>query len=646
VVPAFGDKRGDKDTDFNDMMIALGIEAVKQAFDNAIAPEEFEDEDDEDDPKKERDKQALVLLKMLPPTTPHGGLFRTRDQVGYADIVVGEHRETMKIRSTSFRRWLVHQFYLKTEGSASGEAVRSAIELVEAKAQFNPEVPVRDIFVRVGEHAGKIYIDLCDDQWRAVEIDSDGWRIVTDAPVRFRRAPAMLPLPEPIHGGSVDKLRPFVNVKSDDDFIMLVAWTLAALRNIGPYAILKIWGESGSAKSTLVEFIRNLIDPHKVVRRRLPKDDRDLAIAANNAHVLSFDNVSHIQQWLSDALCNLSTGGGSATRSLYTDSDETLFDAIRPIVLNGVTNFITQHDFAERTVELELKIIPKKKRRLEKQLKEMFERERPAILGALLQAMAHGLKHLPQTESAASWGRMADFECWVSACEGAFWKPGTFAQAYKANRSKVTTGQIEDDPVAAAITAFMTEEHDEWIGTTGDLLAQLTSNVGEQQAQAKIWPKEPRGLTSCLQNARAALRKVGITIGCQKKRSTSRGRLLILKYGGGSKKVPGQPSVPSVPSVDSKSNGLKTEGRAEDRMRVAPGARSQRAGALADPQSSRSRPSVSNTLKSNKTEGAERTEGRPGTFKERTPTPYPVNRRGREADIMERARRKRNKPGR
>jgi hypothetical protein len=139
------------------------------------------------------------------------------------------------------------------------------------------------------------------------------------------------------------------------------------------------------------------------------------------------------------------------------------------------------------------------------------------------------------------------------------------------------------------------------------------------------------------------LRKIGITIGYRKKRSTSRGRLLILKYGGGSKKVPGQRSVPSVPSVDSKFNGLETEGRAEDRMRVAPGAHSQRTGALADPQSSRSRPSVSNTLKSNKTEGTERTEGRPGTFKERTPTPYPVNPLGRAQHIKLTARRKRNK---
>src|SRR5262249_43833709 len=150
-------------------------------------------------------------------------------------------------RSTSFRRWLVHQFFLKTGESPTGEAVRAAVEMIEARAQFGEDIPVRQVNVRVGGHAGKIYIDLCDDEWRAVEIGVDGWRIVTDPPVRFRRAPGMLPLPEPTRGGSVDKLRSFVNVKSDDDFVLLVSFILAALRDRGPYPILKAWGEPGAA---------------------------------------------------------------------------------------------------------------------------------------------------------------------------------------------------------------------------------------------------------------------------------------------------------------------------------------------------------------------------------------------------------------
>jgi hypothetical protein len=218
-----------------------------------------------------------------------------------------------------------------------------------------------------------------------VEVDAKGWWIIDDPPVRFRRAPGMLPLPEPVPNGSIEALRPFVNVKcdhgkdkkiTDNDFVLFVSDLLAALRGTGPYPILKFWGEPGAAKSTLNDVKRNMIDPHKVKRRRLPRDDRDLSIAANNAYVLSFDNVSSIPLWLSNSLCCLSTGGGFGTRALYTNEDEVLFEGMRPQTLNGVDNFPTEHDLADRIIALELPKIPDHERRLEEEFWAAFEAER------------------------------------------------------------------------------------------------------------------------------------------------------------------------------------------------------------------------------------------------------------------------------
>src|SRR5262249_2043880 len=160
--------------------------------------------------------------------------------------------------------------------------------------------------------AGNVYLDLCDAKWRVVEIDAHGWRLISDAPVRFRRTPGMLPLPIPERGGSIAELRPFVNVKpdngkerkiTDSDFVLFVAFALAAFRELGPYPILKQWGEPGSAKSTMTDLARRLVDPYKATRRRLPREDRDLFINANNAWMLSYDNVSHVPVWLSNSLC-------------------------------------------------------------------------------------------------------------------------------------------------------------------------------------------------------------------------------------------------------------------------------------------------------------------------------------------------------
>jgi hypothetical protein len=72
---------------------------------------------------------------------------------------------------------------------------------------------------------------------------------------------------------------------------------------------------------------------------------------------MAFDNVSHMPNWLSDTLCRLATGGGFATRQLYTDGEEMLFDSCRPILLNGIEDFVTRADLADRTVFLGLQPI-------------------------------------------------------------------------------------------------------------------------------------------------------------------------------------------------------------------------------------------------------------------------------------------------
>src|SRR5262249_38658689 len=161
--------------------------------------------------------------------------------------------------------------------------------------------------------------------WRAVEIDADGWRIIDRSPIPFRRAAGMLPLPEPVAGGSIDKLRGFLNIQDDKDFVLAVSFILAALRDRGPYPVLCLAGEHGSAKSTFTATLRKLIDPNSAPLRALSREDRDLFIAATNAHLLAFDNISTLPDWISDTLCRLATGGGFATRQLYSDHDEELF---------------------------------------------------------------------------------------------------------------------------------------------------------------------------------------------------------------------------------------------------------------------------------------------------------------------------------
>src|SRR5258706_5795400 len=131
-------------------------------------------------------------------------LFHTPSGVAFADFITDGHRETWPIRSKRFRTW-VRRCYYRATGAAPGAAVLApALDLLEARAQFDgPEQPV---YTRVAEHGGRLYLDLADEHWRAVEIGPDGCRVLALPPVRFRRPAGMLPLPLPERGGSIEAL--------------------------------------------------------------------------------------------------------------------------------------------------------------------------------------------------------------------------------------------------------------------------------------------------------------------------------------------------------------------------------------------------------------------------------------------------------
>jgi hypothetical protein len=363
--------------------------------------------------------QADILIELA----QSAELFHAPDRTGFADLDINGHRETWPIRAKGFRRWLARSFFATTQGAPSSEALQSALNVIEAKAHF--DAPERLVNVRVGGLDGRLYLDLCDETWRAVEIDVTGWRVIDNSPVRFRRAAGMQPLPMPAPGGSVETLRSFLNVQSDTDFVLIVAWLLACLRNRGPYPVIVLSGEQGSAKSTFSAILRALLDPNTAPLRALPREDRDLFIAASNGHVLAFDNVSGLPAWISDTLCRLATGGGFAVRQLYTDQDEMLFDAVRPVILNGIEDIVARPDLADRAMFLTLEPIPEERRRSEEELWATFEIERPRILGVLLDAVVQGLKRLQGTRL-EKLPRMADFALWATACETALWPAGTF----------------------------------------------------------------------------------------------------------------------------------------------------------------------------------------------------------------------------
>ena len=279
--------------------------------------------------ESKKKSQATMLVEF----SEEAELFHGHEGDTYATIDIDGHSETWSMKSKWFRRWLIGQFWKKCKKAPGSQATQDALRVLSSKAIYDgPEETVR---VRLAMFDGAAWLDLANTDWQAVKITRDGWEIVSKPPVKFLRPRGLLQLPRPVRGGSINLLKRFINLNSEDDWALLISWVVAALSPQGPYPVLVIGGEQGSAKSTLCRLLRTIIDPNSAPLRAMPRDGRDLVITASNSWILAYDNMSYIPSWLSDAFCRMATGGGFATRELYSDNEEVIFDVMRPVILNG-----------------------------------------------------------------------------------------------------------------------------------------------------------------------------------------------------------------------------------------------------------------------------------------------------------------------
>ena len=517
--------------------------------------EDFDETADMGDTTESREKKSDNPIDLLLEFVAEADLFKCLDGKPYAAIRASGGSELYNIGNPSFELWLQGKFYLKHRTAPSKDAIQRAIALMKAKALHAGET--HPVFVRVAQNEGKTYIDLANDERQVIEIDTDGWRIVDDPSVKFRRSNGMMPLPNPEQDGSLDQIRGLVNLESKNDWLMFVALVTFYLRPSGPYPLMVLQGGQGCAKSTTARIVKLLVDPHSAPLRSEPKNEVDLVISASKNWLLAMDNISRLPSWLSDALCRLTTGGGLSKRKLYTDDDETLFSIMRPVILNGITEFVERADLVDRSVFLHLPVIPEEKRREESQVKSEIASALPGAFGALLDLSVKALRLQPEVRFDRM-PRMADFGRWGETVVQAMGEvAGTFMRAYTANRADAFAQILEDDPVAVHLKQLM-ETQREWSGTANDLLGELTRLAGEKLRGQNLWPKTPKGMSNALRRLLTVLRQDGISVNFGDRSGLGRNRRLIrIALTGSSESDQGEQQ--SAPSASSKCDGNAAE---------------------------------------------------------------------------------------
>jgi len=414
------------------------------------------------------------------------------------------------VHSNNFKSWLSQCFYILTGKGCRLTNLNDALATIEARAKF--ESPTHSVYLRFAREQNRIFIDIGDDSWKVIEITQDGWKVLEKSPVMFVRSDAMKPLPLPITGGNLDDLWQCLNITKEQR-ILVLGWVLCCLRGKEPFPILNVQGEEGSGKTFLCNIVRDLVDPSIGENRNIPTDDKELLAAIVNSAVLSLDNISKIDDRLSDTLCRVSTGGAISFRALFTNTDEVIYKIARAIILNGITDIVTRPDLLSRCISIYLEPIDDNHTKSEEEILAYYNSKKASILGVIYDLVAGGLKYLSEVQKPKKLPRLADCVIWVTAIEkGTCNIPeGTFASTYSKSIKTAIEEGIDSSPAMRTLLSFM-QYKSEWSGTTSLLLDELTRMTNESLTKASIWPHTPKGLSNIIKRYTPQLRKLGIEI--------------------------------------------------------------------------------------------------------------------------------------
>jgi hypothetical protein len=451
-----------------------------------------------------QEDDATVADKLIALARSLCNFMHDAQRESYAIFKSAGARQVYGITSSGFSDYLSHSYYTEHDRAPTESSLKVALATLRGQAQFDGEAC--EVFTRIAKTPSGYWVDLCNDGWDCVEITPTGWRIVNgDAAPLFTRSASMRPLPVPVSGGSLNDLWALVNIP-EHDRLMILAWLIECLRPDTPHVVLELVGEQGSVKSTTQKILRRLIDPNQADLRSAPKSVEDVWISARNSHMVSLENLSHLPPQYQDALCVLATGGGYATRTYYTNAEETILELRKPIVLNGISVVVTAQDLLDRCLHIDLPTITNRK--LAGDIESDFNEVQAQLLGALLELFTRVLAKLPSIVIAPeNRPRMADF---AALGEAVFMvngkEAGEFLTKYNTMRKEGVHRTIDASPVGAGLLAFLNKTPGGWNGTLSDLLNALDPYRPHGEA---AWPRTGKGLGDALRRLAPAMRSIG-----------------------------------------------------------------------------------------------------------------------------------------
>lgn len=472
---------------------------------------------------EKRESQADMLVKLALGNAEE--LFHDNRQLPYIHLSRSNVLATLRLRSREVKTWLAGLLWKTEEKAPNQEALGSAINVLEALCHDGTEYKLYNR-IAPGED-GSIWIDMADKDWRAIHVTREGWQVVSNPPILFRRYSNQKAIPDPVRGGDVNQILEFANVNDEGDRLLyIVTSTTYLIPNI-PHVILIFFGPQGSGKTWSLRVIRSLVDPSQLGLLNLPRRPRELVQNLDHHWLAFYDNVGRVPEWCSNVFCRAVTGMGVSKRALYTDDDDVIYSYHRCIGLTDINIAAERGDMLQRSLLLGLNAIPKKQRKTEKRLKAAFKKAGPRIFGAMLDVLVKAIQIYP-TVKLEGLHRMADYVTWGCAVTEALGiDKQRFLDAYEQNVMQQNLEMVRASPISDALIKLMDEHSLGWEGTPSQLFTELEEKAKELKisTRQKMWPKKPYVLSRRLNELAPSLPSIGYEIHT---RRTGRTRLISI----------------------------------------------------------------------------------------------------------------------
>ncbi|MCW3985318.1 MAG: hypothetical protein NWE91_02775 [Candidatus Bathyarchaeota archaeon] len=455
------------------------------------------------------DKLIMLCLQQEPQ------FFHDQHQLAYARIKQNGVLVIRPLRSKQFRTWLASLLWKKEGRAPSTEAIRMALIVLEYASLY--EGQKYQLYNRVAPSEDGVWIDMSDDKWRAIKVTANGWNIVEQPPILFKRYKHQMPMVEPKTEGNPWQLFNYFNIPEDDenDRLLMLVYVVTCLIPRIPHVILMPYGIQGSGKSWMFKTIRALVDPSTVEVLTLPRNERERVQQLDHHWCAFYDNITSLPSWISDTLCRASTGGGFTKRELYSDDSDIIYNFMRCVGTNGINIPAQRGDLLDRALLIHHNAIEKNKRKPEKQLLKEFNQCKAEILGGLLDVLSRAMCIYGGIKLDVYF-RMADFTKWGCAVAVALgYKQEDFIRAYEEKVNLQIVEAAFQSPVATVLIDWLKSmKIENWENTPSRLFSALINHAKEISisTRQKAWPKAPSTLVRRLNELAPSLKALGYDV--------------------------------------------------------------------------------------------------------------------------------------